>query len=66
MASKFSHIAVSEGVTYKVKTLCGKYLSQYSLGAIYTEGYEPTAWTRAPLCPKCAALKVIADSAVVA
>lgn len=64
MTAKFSHLTVSDGISYKVKTLCGRYLSQYSLSAIYIEGYEPTAWTRSPLCPKCAAIKLIAETEV--
>lgn len=60
--AKFSHITHDTGFRYKLKTLCGRYLDGMNLSAIYTEGYEPTAWKRAPLCPKCAALKIIADT----
>ena len=62
MTAKYSHIATDELNRYKIRTLCGKYVSGMNLGAIYTEGYEPKHWTRAPLCPKCAALRLIAET----
>jgi hypothetical protein len=64
MTAKYSHLTVSDGISYKIKTLCGRYISQYNLGAIYMGESVSFSWPVAPLCPKCAALKLIAETGV--
>lgn len=58
MRTKFSHITLVNTVSQNLqKTLCGSYVSGTNLPAIYFEG---TKYGR-PLCPKCAAARLIQE-----
>lgn len=55
----FSHITVSDRMSMNLeKTLCGSYVTGSNLLAVW---YEGSLYAR-PLCPKCAALKLIAET----
>ena len=58
---KFSHI-IADNATYKykLKTSCGKLMDRFSLSGIWIEATQ-YSFTK-PLCPKCAALKLIAET----
>ena len=59
MAAKFSHLTDNNSVSpYRVKVLCGKYVDGMNFTAFYGGKYSK------PLCPKCAALKLIAETQV--
>jgi hypothetical protein len=62
MLAKFAHLpAGSYNLTEsRVKTLCARYVSP-SARTFYDE--TPRPWATAPLCPKCAAAQLIADTA---
>lgn len=56
---KFSHITLTDNVSSNLqKTLCGSYVSGTNLRAIYFDGNKYAL----PLCPKCAAARLIAET----
>lgn len=58
MRNQFSHITLVNTVSQNLqKTLCGSYVSGTNLPAIW---YEGAKYAR-PLCPKCAAARLIAE-----
>lgn len=55
----YSHITVTDRMTMNLqKTLCGSYVTGSNLLAVW---YEGSLYAR-PLCPKCAAAKLIAET----
>lgn len=58
MRNQFSHITIENKVGHdRLKTLCGSWVLGYNLPAIYWEGAK---YAR-PLCPKCAAARLIQE-----
>jgi hypothetical protein len=56
---KFSHITLTSNVSdTHEKTLCGSYVTGINLRAIYFDGNKYAL----PLCPKCAAARLIAET----
>jgi hypothetical protein len=65
MTNKFSHFAAATNGKYdyrRIKTLCGRYVDLMSLHFTV----ETKHIKNAPMCPKCAALKLIAETQVTA
>ena len=61
--TKFSHITITDNVSDTLtKSLCGAYVSGTNLRAIYFDGNKYAH----PLCAKCAALRVIAETTATA
>lgn len=56
---KLSHITLTDKVSSNLqKTLCGSYVSGMNFRAIYFESNKYAL----PLCPKCAAARLIAET----
>lgn len=58
----FSHVLDGTTTLFMMRTICGRDISKGNVAAVYFED-ENYSFTK-PLCPKCAALRVIAETSV--
>lgn len=58
---KYSHILDGTTTYFKMRTICGRDIEKGNVAAVYFE--DATYSFTKPLCPKCAALRVIAETA---